>query len=76
MGSPLFRLSQCPREVNLLCWIKTDTVSSLQTPGLQVGLGSTPSFFCPSEPHCDIRRSHRQGTRGASAWGWDFLSTR
>lgn len=30
-GSPLFRLSQCPHEVNLLCWIKTDAVSSLQT---------------------------------------------
>lgn len=75
-GGPLFRLNQCPHGVNLLRWIKTDAVSSLQTPGLQVGLGWAPGFLRPSEPHCGIRRSHQQGAQGASAWGWDFLSTR
>ena len=44
-GGPLFHLSQCLRGVNLLCWIKTDAIPSLQTPGLQVGLCSAPGFL-------------------------------
>lgn len=70
-GARPLRCGQCPRGVNLLCWVTSDAASSWpclpfssRTPGLQVGHVLSRRLPRPLALHGGIRRGHRRAAGG------------